>query len=247
MPLWFVLVTVSIVVLATVIADLVFRRRTEREVRRFDGWEHWTTAQRLDVLREMKVETLIASARAWRIMVILLVLVASFVPTAMILLGQNADDTKRLAVENNKLAELAVANADDVGEALNAATEAVQNTEYENCITRNESRLYNIARKQQALAQAQLDLEEAENRPAFDIADIPGFDELEDSQVIEFAKGVGAVVEAGRQAEVERLRANEQLLQDDLDTYTEQFPILDCGPDPVPSLTGSLPPITLPD
>lgn len=231
MPLWFIITTAIIVIGSVAVCNWVFHRIGQRLVSRLDGWETWTEDERLESLKDLKIETLMSQARTWRIIAIILVLVVYFVPTAMILIGQSADETQALAEKNEHTAQVAASLAEDVAVVL-------ENTEYEACVATNEARLYNQNQRQVELDQAERNLAEVRSQPLLDVATVPGFSEAEPAvqQIVSF---FGVLIVQGRDSDIDRLEAEVLRLAADLDTYTTEFPLRQCGDDPIPTTTTS--------
>lgn len=241
MPLWFI-VTTAIVVIGTVaICNWFFRRIGQRLVGRLDGWDVWADEQKVECLKELKVETLLSQARTWRMVTILLVLVAYFVPASLLLLGRNQDKTAEVAeVAGSAAADAATAaaEAEHLAEAVGLQADLIQrgidNSEYEACVNGNEFRLYNQAQKQLAIEQAQENLARAEATPAVSLIDLPGADAFP-----EFVAAIDRLLALNREQTIDQLEAEELRVSRDLAIYTEQFPLRRCGDDPIPTSTST--------
>ena len=211
MPLWFLIVSAAIAIGAIVFTNYVFDRIAERQVERLRAWEDMTHDEQLRLLRDMKVETVIAQGRTWRILVALLIVVVWFVPSSLVLIGLAVDETNSLADRN----------------AL-----AVANTEYESCTLANEVRLYSLTQQQEELDHTRATLTEEQEQPPFDMSALIGFDQVGPG-FQRLLTEIEDIIATEQAADIEHLTSEVTRLEDALAQYEVLFPLQSCGDDPI--------------
>lgn len=230
MEAWFVYSTIIIFVAVSVVTNLLFRHVTEREVVRHEDWPAWTRDEQLEHLRDLNETSTRQTVKIWRNGTVFLIMVLWFVPNALWQSAEAADDARQAAEAIRPLVE-------DVAHAQEDIERILANTEYESCVNANENRLYNQSQKEIELDQAERDLASVKATPPIDITALPGYNAIRDQPVRRIIDSFGVLIVAARDANILQFEAEVDRLETDLEMYKDQFPLRQCGDDPIPTTT----------